>query len=149
MPRRTFGTLWQRLDVLAETGRLLVAEEVQRELGDDASEDPVQWLQDHSGIVVQTEVLWATASVVVNGYRDTGLVDLAKPNGTADPCVIALALMERDKPQQRLWQSPVVVVTQERSKRPTKVAIPDACADYGITCVNLQGMFDMEGWDDL
>lgn len=147
MPRRTFGTLWQRLDRLADAGRLMVAEEVQRELGDDVSEDPVLWLHDHAGIVVPTEHLWARARAVANSYRD--LIDLAKPNGSADPCVIALAVLERERQQGQLWQAPVIVVTQERRKRPSKVAIPDACDDYGLPCINLQGMFDMEGWTDL
>jgi Domain of unknown function (DUF4411) len=147
MPRRTFGTLWQRLDALADAGRFMVAEEVQREIGDDASEDPVKWLRDHPGIIVPTEVVWPTGRLVANKYTD--LVDLAKPNGSADPCVIALALMERERQQSQLWQSPVLVVAQERRKRPSKVAIPDACDDYGLLCVNLQGMLDREGWDDL
>jgi hypothetical protein len=149
MPRRTFGLLWSRIDALAEARRFLVPEEVQRELGDDAAEEPVAWLRTHNDIVISTINLWDRAREVANQYRNRGLVDLAKPNGSADPYVIALALHERDRQRATLWECPVIIVTQERRKRPGKVAIPDACDDYGLTATNLQGLFDSEGWSDL
>jgi hypothetical protein len=147
LKRKTFGRLWTRLDALADAGRLLVAEEVYRELHSSADEEPVKWLRERSGIIVPTDVLWDRACAVADAHRD--LVDLAKPTGSADPCVIALALMERDRQQATLWGAPVIVVTQEKRKRPGRAAIPDVCDDYGLEAVNLQGMFDMEGWDDL
>jgi Domain of unknown function (DUF4411) len=147
LKRRNFGRLWGRLDEMADAGRLLVAEEVYRELHSSADDDPVKWLREHSGIIVPTEVLWERSSVVADAHRD--LVDLAKPTGSADPCVIALALVERERQQSILWGCPVLVVTQEKRKRPGRTSIADACDDYGLPVVNLQGMFDAEGWDDL
>lgn len=149
MRRRTFGVLWNRMDALAEAGRLLVPEEVQRELGDDIAEEPVAWLRTHGGIVIPTKTLWDRAREVAERYRDQGLVDLAKPSGTADPYLIALGLYERERQQGMLWESQVVLVTQERRRRPGRVAIPDACDDYGLDVTNLQGLFDSEDWDDL
>ena len=149
MRRRTFGLLWSRMDALADDGRLLVPEEVQRELGGDHTEEPVAWLRDHPGIIVPTAALWGRAKEVANRYKDQGLVDLAKPGGSADPYLIALGLEERDRQRATLWECPVIIVTQERRKRPSKVGIPDACDDYGLRSVPLQGFFDSEGWDDL
>lgn len=147
-PRRTFGLLWSRLDGMVDEGRLLVPEEVQRELGDD-SKDAVRWLQDHPVVVGPTAQLWEGAAAVAKDYPS--LVDLAKPGGSADPFLIFLALDQRERQRATLWASstPVVVVTQERRKRPGKVAIPDACDDYELGVTNLQGLFESEGWDDL
>lgn len=147
LKRKNFGRLWGRLDEMADAGRLLVAEEVFRELHSSADDDPVKWLREHSGIIVPTEKLWDTASAVADAHRD--LVDLAKPSGSADPCVIALALLERERRQATLWGSTVTVVTQEKRKRPGRTSIADACDDYGLPVVNLQGLFDTEEWDDL
>ena len=146
-PRRAYGTLWRHLDELADDGRMLVAEEVKRELGDDATEDPVQFLRDHAAIVASTEDLWETAKLVANAYRD--LVDFAKPRGTADPFVIALALETRDAKQGQLWGDSVVVVSEENRKRPSKTAIPDACDDYHIRCEKHLEFFEIVGWTDL
>jgi hypothetical protein len=144
--RRTFGLLWNRMDQLADAQRAVVPEEVQRELGDDEAEAQVRWLRDHPAIVRGTAELWDRARLVANRYPD--LVDLAKP-GSGDPFVIALALAEREQHQATLWPRPVIVVAEEHSKRPSKVAIPDACDDYGLRVVRLQGLFDSEGWTDL
>jgi hypothetical protein len=146
-PRRAYGTLWRHLDDLADAGRMLVAEEVKRELGDDPSEDPVKFIRDHPAIVTSTEDLWERAKVVANKYRD--LVDFAKPKGTADPFVIALALETRDRQTGQLWGRATIVVSQENRKRPSKVAIPDACDDYGIRCEKHLEFFDIVGWTDL
>lgn len=145
--RRTFGRLWTHLDGLADNGRLVVPEQVHRELGDDITQDPVRWLRDHSGIVHPTAHLWDRAKEVANRFTD--FVDLAKPDGSADPYLIALALEERDRQRSTLWESPVILVTEENRKRPGRVAIPDACDEYGLTVVKLQGLFDSEGWEDL
>jgi len=149
LKRRNFGLLWGRLDGLADNRRVLVPEEVQRELGDEDDEEPVVWLRDHRGIVVSTADVWDRSREIADRYTNMGLVDLAKPNGSADPCLIALALEERDRQRATLWECPVVVVTQERRKRPSKVGIPDACDDYDLAVINLQGLFDSEGWSDL
>lgn len=146
-PRRAYGTLWGHLDDLADAGRLLVAEEVKRELGDVTSEDPVKFIRDHPSIVTPTEDLWETARLVANRYRD--LVDFARPTGTADPFVIALALVTRDQQLGEIWGKSVVVVSQENRKRPNKDTIPNACDDYGIRCVKHLEFFEVVGWTDL
>jgi len=45
---------------------------------------------------------------VANRHPD--LVDLAKPEGSADPFVVACALEERDRLASTLWARPVFVV---------------------------------------
>ena len=145
--RKNFGTLWDRLHRLAEEGRLVVAEEVQRELGTDVTEDPVAFLRDHPSVIRGTAELWTRAQSVAGAYPD--LVDLAKPNGSADPFVIAAALEERDARADSLWPATVIVVTQERRTRPSKIQIPEACDDLGLQVVKLEGLLDSEGWDDL
>lgn len=145
--RRNFGRLWSHLDDLADAGRLLVPEEVERELGNDLSEDPVRFLRDHPGLIRDTALLWERASEVANRFPD--LVDLAKPDGSADPYVVACALEEKDRVQATLWAQPVLVVTQESRKAPTRMQIPDACDHYGLEVLKLQGLLDSERWDDL
>jgi hypothetical protein len=145
--RRNYGVLWSRLDALADSRRLLVPEEVEKELGSDLSEDPVRFLRDHPAAIRGTAVLWERAAEVANRFPD--LVDLAKPDGSADPYVVACALDERDRVNATLWPQPVVVVAQESRKGPTKMQIPDACDHYGLAVVKLQGLLDSEGWEDL
>jgi len=56
---------------------------------------------------------------VANRHPD--LVDLAKPEGSADPFVVACALEERDRLASTLWARPVFVVIEEKRRAPAKV----------------------------
>ena len=72
------------------------------------------------------------------------LIDEKRPESQGDPFVVALALQRSEKPKL-LSGEEYVVVTQERSRR-GRVRIPDACEHFRLKCVDLFGMFRMEGW---
>ena len=80
-------SLWERMDRLVTDGRLIVPEEVDREL-QPTDDRPARWLHDRPQIHRSTESLWSRACEVADRYP--ALVNLAKPRGTADPFVVAL-----------------------------------------------------------
>jgi hypothetical protein len=131
------------MDQLVTEGRLLVPEEVVREVY-PSDDHAAQWIHERSTAHRATVGTWSTACTIADRYPD--LVNLAKPRGAADPFVVALALDEREKTANSLWRSEVHVVTNERSHRP-RIAIPDACDEEGIPCVDMYGWFDVEGWE--
>lgn len=145
-PERVFSRLWTRVEALAVAGRIVYPEEVRREL-EPSEDEPLRWLKRHNRLEVASEVLWEAAAIVANRFPD--LINLAKPKGTADPFVVGLAMLIEDQERSKIWGHEVVVVSQERSKRPSKTAVPDACSDLGIRCVKLIEWFELEGWTDL
>lgn len=138
-----FVTLWARIEALVTDGRLVVPEEVDHELN-PSPDQPAQWVHDHPQIHRSTAESWERAREVADRYP--ALVNLAKPRGTADPFVVAVAIEERERADAGLWPREVVVVTNETSRLPGRVAIPDACAGYGIRSVDMYGWFSAEGW---
>jgi hypothetical protein len=138
-----FVTLWARIEVLATDGRLVVPEEVDRELN-PSPDQPAIWVHDRPHIHRSTTGLWDRAREVADRYP--ALVNLAKPRGSADPFVVALAIDERERSESGLWPRDAVVVTNETSHLPSRVALPDACAGYGIRSVDMYGWFAAEGW---
>lgn len=132
-PPDVFGTLWQRLDGLVQNGRLLVIDEVLREL--ERKDDELhKWVKARPAMVVPLDVsVQGRAAPIINRFptltQSGGVM-----RGAADPFVIALAA-----------DRGLTVVTAERSK-PSKPRISDACRALGIRCATLVELFRVEGW---
>ncbi len=137
----TFVGVWDLIEGLASDGRLLVPEEVDREL--NSGRYPDKWVHDRPHIHRSTVSLWDRACEVADRYPQ--LVDLAKPKGTADPFVVACAIEEIDIRSGTIFPCEAIVVTSEVSHLPGRAAIPDGCAGYGIRSVDLYGWFALEG----
>lgn len=135
-PPDVFGSLWQNLGSLADSGILIAPDEVLLELhrgGDDVH----AWAESHVTMFhspdekVQKEV-----HRIVNRWRS--FVPRASHDGVwADPYVIALASVRG-----------ATVVTGEKPVGPNakKPKIPNICAELGVRHTDLLGLFRALGW---
>lgn len=139
-----FPTLWERIQGLADDGRLLIPEEVIRELL-PSQQHTCEWLRQRPELMRPTADSWDVAREVADRFPQ--LVNLAKPRGSADPFVAALGIEETARQGGMLFGNDVVVVTNERSHLPGRAAIPDACDAFGIDWVDMYGWFEREGWE--
>lgn len=132
--------LQARLDALVTAGRLIVPWEVCLEL-EPYPDSLDKWVHAQTGCHRSTDELWDVAQVIADKYPD--LVNYSK-KGSADPFVIAAAIMERDKlvlvPRQ------AIVVASEVRHSPGRIAIPDACDLEAVRYMNLTEWFTNEGW---
>jgi Domain of unknown function (DUF4411) len=134
-PIENFPKFWDRVDGLVKEKRLVSPMEVFLETK-KRSDELHGWLKARKADLflelddaVQTEV----ASVLSRFPR---LVGEKKLNTSADPFVIALALVQG-----------VPVVTEEKlTGNERKPHIPDVCAALGVECKNLLDMIRSEKW---
>jgi Domain of unknown function (DUF4411) len=134
-PPDIFRSVWQRFDIAAAAGDIVSPEEVLHELeqGDDAL---AAYLGARSGLFVPLDEAQMTAvAEVVRACP--GLVDEEAERGRADPFVVALARVRGG-----------TVVTGERPRRGSTAPfrIPDACAHYGLSCLDWLGFLREIGW---
>ncbi len=138
-PRRRFGTVWERLDQLVRTGRLIAPREVLKEAlqGED---ELAPWAKQHRRIFqpVNEEQAQVVSQILEN---HVALIDPLSDSPQADPFVIALA---KTRNQAGLLPARHVVVSEEGKQHPHK--IPKVCAELGIGCIRLLELFEAEGW---
>jgi hypothetical protein len=121
-PFENFPKFWDRIDGLIEEKRLVSPVEVFLETKKRSDELHV-WLK------VQTQA----ANVLARFPR---LVGDKKLNTSADPFVIALALVE----------GAPVVTEEKRTGSNRRPHIPDVCDAFGVECKNLLDMIRSEKW---
>lgn len=95
-PPRSFPTLWNKLDMLVKSSRLISPQEVYNEL--EKQEDEVfKWVKQRKQIFrrLDDEEQIALTSEIVRRFPK--LVDPQKETPDADPFVIALAVLEAKK----------------------------------------------------
>ena len=134
-PPDIFRSVWQRFDTAAAAGDIVSPKEVLHELqqGDDALG---AYLGARSSLFVPLDEAQMTA--VADVVRACpGLVDEEAERGRADPFVVALARVRGG-----------TVVTGERPRRSSTAPfrIPDACAHYGLSCLDWFGFLREIGW---
>jgi hypothetical protein len=140
-PRQVFSTLWEKVEELVASGRLIAPDEVFREIEKDDMLGP--WAKQNKNMFRKLDQDQLDAAKdVTSRFRN-----IAKPGRfgpAADPFVVALAHLESRRLRSSLLesQSECVVVSEERG--PGK--IPGACAHYDLTCVALVDLFQREGW---
>ncbi|MCS7224543.1 MAG: DUF4411 family protein [Armatimonadetes bacterium] len=147
----TFPTLWEKIGELATEGRLKAPLRVKEELLAKKN-NLARWAQEHGHIFSpDDDALVERCRTVLREVPD--LVDYEKEREDADPWVVALALEEREKQQQKLEQlrAEVVVVTQERfGSIGGRRKIPDACRYFSVPCYSgpdsLVRLFQAENW---
>ena len=132
-PREIFPSLWGKLEQLAKSDRLKMAEVVFEEVGDPEIEEWFKEKQLKSYIrVAINEIDQSNAQTLV-----PKLVDSRTGESGGDPWVIALA--------QRIPDC--VVVTQEKaSGSNARPKIPNICKQLGIECINLLDLLRKENW---
>ena len=132
-PKKGFPHVWQLADRLAADGRLLSVEEVVIELA--AYDDEIsEWAASHESIFLPlSDDVQMAAKAILAKYPN--LIDVKKRKSSADPFVVAVALVRN-----------ATVVTQEKaSGGPGKVKIPDVCKGLGVPCTPLLQMLLAEG----
>ncbi len=133
-PEDVFPRVWENLEELVGSGRVVVASEVAFEL-ERGSDDCHAWLRRFPEAVVlaSREVLDLAAEIT------SALPEWVSPRANyADPWVIAHAAV-------RGW----AVVTQEhRTGSPVqhKLKIPNVCERYDVPCLSFLDLARYEGW---
>jgi Domain of unknown function (DUF4411) len=140
-PRKIFPAVWERVEELIRTKRLIAPDEVYREIEHDDVLGP--WAKQRKRMFVRPDQQQVDAAKDVASHFPS----LAKPGRfgpAADPFVVALAHLENQKRSGLLYAQAVkcVVVTEERGP----ASIPGACSHYKLTCIPLVGVFEREGW---
>lgn len=131
-PRDVFPGAWDKVEDLAESGILISIEDVYIEL--EAQDDEVlEWANQYSKMFLPLDELVQIKALQVLKTHPA-LVDLKKHKSSADPFVIATALI----------YSCIVVTEEKPSNSPKMAKIPDVCKDHYIGCIDLLEMLRLE-----
>ena len=133
-PRAIFGTFWERFEELIESGDAVAIGEVFTEL-EKRDDDLCSWAKARKEMFIPAEEDIQIALREVLGLSEK-MVGSQKGRNAADPWVIALAKARG-----------LTVVTMELgSGNLAKPKIPDVCAALGVTCINVIGLAQEQGW---
>lgn len=130
---RSFPSVWQRLELLAQEGRLRASVEVYREI-EKKDDELFGWCKERKQLLVvelDDECLSQVGRIMGTYPR---LVDTVKGRSEGDPFVIALAAT---------GTPPMTVVTEEH---PGKMRIPDVCTSERLQCIRLADLIEQENW---
>jgi hypothetical protein len=139
-PRDIFPGVWEKMESLLAQRRLIIIEEVKKEIqqGDDELN---KWLKKFNPLIRKpSPETFALVREILKRYPELAKEEKISPN--ADPFLISEALVI--KKEESLFPSLPVVVTEESPRR--RGSIPNVCQEYQIACTNLLGLFKMEGW---
>lgn len=134
-PFENFPKFWDRIDGLIDEKRLVSPVEVFLETKKRSDELHV-WLKERKSDLfreLDDAVQTQAANVLARFPR---LVGDKKLNTSADPFVIALALVE----------GAPVVTEEKRTGSNRRPHIPDVCDAFGVECKNLLDMIRSEKW---
>lgn len=134
-----FPSLWQRLDGLVVAERLLSVREVRRELSTQATKQHLKaWVEAHRVIfLVPSAEETEFTRTIFSTARFRQLVrkkSILTGSPVADPFVIASAKVRNG-----------CVITEEADPV-NGVRIPSICKHFGVSCMNLEGLMEREGW---
>lgn len=156
-PRYIFPSIWKHIHSLIVDGRLIIHSEVRKEI--EEVDDPVkEWLRamDKKYNLVKEATKFQAQKIgeICESYPHFVAYDTDK--AYADPFLIAAALEYMGEKQKTITgvSYDYCILTEERkgSQRknydnPTEVKrIPDYCKIFGIHCVNLFELLELEGW---
>lgn len=142
LPADVFPGVWQKIDGLIQSKRLISTREVLREI-ESGHDELVTWAKTRKRIFLNPDVEeLETVKDILRNFRL--LVDAAKQGSHADPFVVAQAKVRNDRSSRQLLRVKHIVVTQESKTNPNK--IPRVCAHYQIDSVNLLELFRREKW---
>lgn len=133
-PPDVFPAVWEKLDDLIGTGRLIATIEVYEDLK-RKDDEILEWAKIRKDIFLPIDDgIQETLIEILGTYPR--LVDSKRGRSGSDPWVVALARMEE-----------CAVVTYETpSGNLDKPKIPDVCQDMRIDSMNLLDLFREEGW---
>ena len=132
-PKDVFPSAWKKLDDLAESKIIASTEEVFEEIKTQ-DDEILEWANEYYEIFLPlSENIQLNAIKILKTHGN--LIDLKKKKSSADPFVIATAMV----------YSCAVVTEEKPSGGPNKSKIPDVCQYYGIKCIKILDMLRGEG----
>jgi hypothetical protein len=144
-PAKSFPTLWNKIEQLIKSGRLISPQEVYNELS-KKDDEVFKWVKQHRQLFINLndEEQIALVSEIQKDFPN--LVDPLKETPEADPFVIALSIL--DTKNHRMFGEECIVVSQEKlkSKGSTKPKIPDVCKYYNVKHFSILDLIENEGW---
>ncbi len=145
-PPRTFPTLWNKLDTLVKSSRVISPQEVYGEL-DKKDDEVLKWVKQRKQMFVNLNDEEQIALVFDIEAKFPKLVDPQKETPEADPFVIALAVLETKN--RILFGDECIVVSEEKPGGDGisgKPKIPDVCYSYGVRHFSILDLIQNEGW---
>jgi hypothetical protein len=135
-PKR-FPTIWERVNILADSGDLVSVREVRRELENNCSSEHVlKWVDQYRQIFqIPTNDECQIVADIFSKNQYLGFVkrnNILKGMPVADPFIIAAAKSKN-----------YFVVTQESNKS-KGARIPTACIEFKVDCIDLEGFLERE-----
>lgn len=132
-PEDVFPGVWAKLNELADEGVFFCVQDVMREL-EFEDDEITAWAKAHKSIFLPLdEEIQSKAAEIIASHQT--LIDLKKRRSSADPFIIASALV-----------SSCIVVTEEKpSGGPDKEKMPDVCRAYQVEWISMLEMFRREG----
>ena len=133
-PPDVFPPLWEKLDELIDSGKVIAISEVLVEL--EKQDDEVYvWAKRRRKMFLEidTDIQIAVAEIM---RRFPRLVDTSRSRSAADPFVIALARVK----------GCAVVTEESMSGSIVKPRIPDVCSVMGIRAIRLLQVVREQGW---
>lgn len=141
-PMDVYPGVWQRIEQLINTGRLLAPKEVFYEIR-NIDDQLHSWSKTHDNLFVEpTYEQIEIVKKILEKYPS--LIDINRKYD-ADPWVIALAIELVNNPQMTFIKIKRIVVTEEKL-RGNRIRIPFVCIDNKIEFLDIIGMFREEEW---
>ncbi len=133
-PPENFPGVWENIDKLIASGQIHITEEVLVEL-EKKHDDVFAWAKTKEQFIYHTdsEIQSAVRKILAQHKR---LVDNRKNRSTADPFVIALAMLK----------GCTVISGEAPSGRLDRPKIPDVCKSLGVDCISLLSLIKKEKW---
>lgn len=133
-PITHFETVWEGLEALISSNRLIAADEVRGEL-EQGADECFRWAKRQSGLFCPIDQK-QQQSVRLITQQFPGLSNQVARRSLADPWIIALAQARR-----------AMVITQEKGRRnPVAPKIPDVCRKLGLQHGRFVTIFKNENW---
>jgi hypothetical protein len=130
-----FPTLFEKLNALFASGRVLASEEVLREFEKVEKDEIYNWVKTHTGIFVPIdEPTQVVVAEILEAFPK--LLDTRTNRSGADPWVIAVAQVK----------GCTVVTHESLTGRPQRPNIPDVCKARDIPWMGVLDVIKTEGW---
>ena len=135
-PPDVFPSVWEQLADLIEESSIRATEEVKNEL-QHQEDELYKWANARIGFFVEIDdSMQQEVRRILADPRHQKLTDTLRGRSSADPFVIALALLNDS----------AVVTEEQRSNKPDKPKIPDVCDALNIRVINFLELIRENNW---
>lgn len=131
-PRPAFDPVWDFVVELLQSRRILSVEDVYLELKQQ-DDEIAQWIDRwKANFIILDDDIQNRAREILSQFPT--LIDIKRGKSSADPFLIAAALVRRG----------IIVTEENRSGGPNKVKIPDVAGRLNIQCLKLLQLLQRE-----